>query len=1043
MNSTSLTSHLLALAASALLVFGLAACTDDGEGHNQTNQYDDAGELHDTGDAGFDADPDDAGPSDVADDTDPQDTGPDDAGTDAEDDIDEEPLPDLEVTDLRPDRGPVDGGTAFTVEGEGFTDETVVLFGGNEADVDLVDEELTGTTPEALATGPVTVRVIDDVTGEVTIEEGFTYFQPLEVDTVQPSMLPVDGGPEVTITGSGLTADSQVTVGTRSAPSHTFVDSTQLRFIAPSNTAGPKDVRVTNADESIVVDDAVTYVAPVELEAVTPPYGSADGGDEVTVHGSQFDESLQVLFNEVSAQVDEIAADGTSATVQTPPGQPGTADVRVETDDDGAVLSDGFYYLGDDSGPATLDAVIPDRGETTGGERVYLFGQFDELSSPAVEFGTQQADVIDVDDQTIAVDTPQVASPGSVDVTVDNGAEVLTADDAFIYYTPLSVDDLTPDEGDASGGDDVVISGSGFDAADEVRLGGMSVDFDVVDDETIEFTTPEASPGPVDLRITTDDGRSIHLDEAFEFLGHLEIWNFSPTRGAIAGNTYVEIHGTGFTDGTQVTFGGLEAQEVQRLDPHTLAVRTPPHDSGPVEVVAEQSGEESTAPELYTYFNPGLQMGGAGGNPIEGAVNVTVFSMAGGPIEDAFVMLSTSGDTEYQGLTNAGGQITFSGPDVYGPQTITATAVDHSSATVQTVDAENITVFLMSGEGDPPAAPPPPTATFRGHIDGLDKIDHPDPNELRMAIVQTTRPSIDDDLPDPGGQNIVYEDGEYVIQTRVGELALVALAGLYNVDTEEFTPDRMGVARYLTAADGGEYEVDISIDIPLDSSIDFKFDGSPIGAAGGPDTNRAQLFMDLGIDGIFGPVEEFTTESDVTVIDTLAKLQGDLDDATYEIMAFADTSGDAPLAQAHVTGIDELGQLHSTPPLASTLNYIVPDAGTAPDGGLVQWDLHGPVQPDLYYFIVQTFMGEPVWDIFVSGDENSFTLPEFPDLSEYELENDDGEPAVPVPYPDGTYIMIGVGFSSPDLAVETFGYDQLGTDTADTISLSPLMIQMP
>lgn len=1060
-NQSLLPRPFIAIAAIAMLLIAAPGCSDDVDpgGENGASvdvggdeQSDAGGDLADAADDEHDADRiDDTGePDDVFDPPDvtqgvdtstpPQDSGqPEDPDVEEEADVEEEELAELAVDELRPRRGPVTGGTPFVIDGQGFTDQTVVLFGAQEVAVDFIDEMLTGITPPGEATGPVTVRVIDDETGDETLVDGFTYIDPLQIDHIQPSILHVDGGTEVTLEGSGFSEDTRVTVGDRSSPQHTVINSTMMRFIAPPNPAGTADVRVTDEDSAYVKSDGITYVAPVELHAVTPPYGSTAGGDEVTVEGSGFDDNLVVRFDEITGTVEQVNSDGTEATVITPAGSAGVVNVRVTTDDDGARLDDGFAYIGDGSGDLHVDALVPNQGKTTGGERVYLTGQFGDLSDPNVSFGGESATVVNVDAAVIAVDTPSVSTAGAVDVVVEDNGEMATADNGFTFVTPLTISEVSPAQGSVDGGTDVTVSGSGFEQAMQLQLAGLSVDFDIIDDETIELTTPAAGPGPADLRIVTDDDRFARLDDAFYFLDALELWSFSPIRGSVAGNTYVEVRGTGFTEDTEIFFNDLAAQEIELLNPYTLAVRTPSHGSDVVPVSAEDGSDQVEAPESFTYFNPGAQTGGAWGNPIDGAVNVTVFSIAFEPIENAFVMLSTSAQTPYTGLTNAGGQVTLSGPDILGQQTITATAPDHSSATVQYVDAENITVFLQpEDDGDPPMPPPPPTATFTGEITGLDKLDQPGPNEILMAYVETTRPSIYDDLPDPGGQNMVTEDGPYTIQTRVGELALVVIGGLFNTSTEEFRPTRMGVARYLTAADGGHYEVDIPLDIPLSSEIDLKFDGAPMQEApGGPDTNTATLYMDLSIDGIYGPMQEYTTQSEIAKIDALAALEGDLDDANYRILAQTTFNDALPLSQAFVHDIVELNQTHATPPMVSTLDFITPNQGGMVEDGLVQWNLHGIHQPDLYYIFLESMMGQTIWEIFLPGDAMGFQFPDFPAFDPGDFDEETG---VPFPYPGGLYSLVAIGFGKDGLSAEDFSYDDLNPATARGVSVSSLIV---
>ena len=1038
---TTLCRTLVAVAMVAILSAFTVGCGDDVDaGGNDGNAN-----LVEP-DAGTDADdqPDaDGSDTDLPDADEPDTSEPDAGEPDADEPVDPDP-PSLAVDALRPDRGTVDGGTHFVIDGEGFTSQTVVLFGAAQVETVVVDGALTGVTPPSDVTGPVTVRVIDELTGEATLVDGFTYVEPLEVELIQPWMLPVDGGVEVTLEGRGFSENTRVVVGDSAAGQHEFVHSGRIRFVAPPHPEGPADLRLIDDHDHLEQAEALTYVAPVELDSVAPPYGSVDGGDEVTLYGAKFDDTLQVFFDEVPATNITVAGDGTSATATTPAGTAGLVDVRVETASDGDRIIDGFAYLDSGDGSLRLDGVVPDRGGTAGGERVYLTGYFPGMTDPLVTFGAQTATLVSAEELVIAVDTPGASNAGAVDVTVEENGQSVSAVDGFTYFVPLQIDTVTPEQGDVGGGTDVVVTGSGFDSVDELRLAGLSVDFEVIDDETIEFTTPAASPGPADLQLFGDDGRSAIEEEAFFFLADLELWSFDPIRGSIAGNTYVEIRGTGFTDDTEIFFGGEQAPQVERLNAYTLAVRTPPHPSDVVEVTGEADGLQAQAPELYTYFNPGSATGGAWGNPIDGAVNVTVFTMQGQPIEGSFVMLSTIAQTPYSGVTDATGRVTLSGPDVFGEQTVTATAPEHTSTTVQYVDAENVTIFLHpEADGDPPFPPPPPTATFSGQITGLDKLATPAPDEILMAYVESTRPSsIYDPIPDPGGENMVFEDGEFQITTRIGELALVATAGLYNTTTEEFTPIRMGVARYLVASDGGEYEVDIPLDIPLNSSINVKFDGAPMADNGGPETNRVQLFIELGADGIYGPMhmQEFTSTSEIVPVDPVAKLAGDLSDANYFMLLLNDTNGGLPYSQSFLRHVDEVDTTVNSKPIVSTIDVITPASGAVPNNGLVQWNMHGIHQPDLYWVIIETFMQEPVWDVFLPGDVTSFQFPDFPDLSEYAIENDDGIWVPPLPYPGGTYQMIILGISKEGLSIDDFAYDDLNLAHADGFSVAAMII---
>src|SRR5690606_5564854 len=190
------------------------------------------------------------------------------------------------------------------------------------------------------------------------------------------------------------------------------------------------------------------------------------------------------------------------------------------------------------------------------------------------------------------------------------------------------------------------------------------------------------------------------------------VFALTPRRGSQAGNTTVTVSGRGFAPGATVSIDGLPGNNVTVLDANTLTFVTPPHPPGIVQVEVSQNGDTATAPNTFTYYDPGSIIGGGWGDPIDGNVNITVYEYGppGVAVDGAFVMLSTDNNTPYQGTADVNGQITFSGIGVLGTQTITASKQGYSSATVTTIDAENVTIYLQnldSSDGNPPPGTEP------------------------------------------------------------------------------------------------------------------------------------------------------------------------------------------------------------------------------------------------------------------------------------------------------------------------------------------------
>ena len=110
----------------------------------------------------------------------------------------------------------------------------------------------------------------------------------------------------------------------------------------------------------------------------------------------------------------------------------------------------------------------------------------------------------------------------------------------------------------------------------------------------------------------------------------------------------------------------------------------------------------------YVYSSTGDSFsGGFSGGPLAGTLNVAIIdNWTKDGIPGAFVAVGDPATTAYKGLTNALGQITFSGPDLVGPVVVTAYAADHEVATFHCVAAENLSIWLRAPIPPPQGGPP-------------------------------------------------------------------------------------------------------------------------------------------------------------------------------------------------------------------------------------------------------------------------------------------------------------------------------------------------
>jgi Family of unknown function (DUF6519)/IPT/TIG domain len=181
------------------------------------------------------------------------------------------------------------------------------------------------------------------------------------------------------------------------------------------------------------------------------------------------------------------------------PARPDTIPAPVT---DWNVLNTVIAYVG----PPTITGISPPRGTPAGGDSVTITGtdftqvtvvQFGGVNSPSVSVGSNT--------QITAASPP---GSGTVDVTVTTRAGISepTVADHFTYGP--SITGLSPQSGNAFGGDDVTVIGSGFTGATAVQFGGrLAAALNVVSDTQINVITPPGL-GLVFVTVTTPAGTS-------------------------------------------------------------------------------------------------------------------------------------------------------------------------------------------------------------------------------------------------------------------------------------------------------------------------------------------------------------------------------------------------------------------------------------------------------------------------------------------------------------------------------------------------------
>ncbi len=277
-------------------------------------------------------------------------------------------------------------------------------------------------------------------------------------------------------------------------------------------------------------------------------------------------------------------------------------DVKVVNPDLGShTLSKGFKFI-DVATKPTITSITPSLGDYRGGNIAEIQGDF-LLEGVKVYFGTQEAQVYrrSSNARTIWVYVPAYGEPlantnsAVVPVTVlnSNGGSY-TKYDGYTYVNPgydIRITKLTPNVGNTSGGDRILISGDGFRALNygsedpdhpqqlpAVYFGGIRVPEDKItfvippkgsyntietsDMIIVEYTPPNPA-GRVDVTVINYDGAIATMKNAFEYRSKQPaITSVLPRQGTMYGGSEITITGRDFVqNGLHVVFGDEVASQ--------------------------------------------------------------------------------------------------------------------------------------------------------------------------------------------------------------------------------------------------------------------------------------------------------------------------------------------------------------------------------------------------------------------------------------------------------------------------------------------------
>ncbi|MES2998216.1 MAG: IPT/TIG domain-containing protein, partial [Pseudomonadota bacterium] len=392
------------------------------------------------------------------------------------------------------------------------------------------------------------------------------------ITSIVPNSGPPAGGNPVIITGSNFANGAMVFFGGQLATTVTWLSPTMLEVVVPGTTPLPvaQEVNVTvqNPDgQQATLENGYTYLVEPIINSINPASGPTAGNQIVTITGSDFTGATAVTFGGISAAITSVS--DTQITVITPANMAGPVPVVVFTPAGDSRASAATYtYVGVPS----ITMINPTAGPTAGVQLVTITGT-GFLGVTQVSFGSSPAVIIppSSDTQIKVLSPPHVVGPVNVVVTAPGGVSLPSI---YTYVDVPTISSITPASGLPTGGDAVIITGTGFTTVGT----GTTVTFDASPPVPASSINPSgtsltvvvppgtSSPTAVPVVVTTPGGSSAP-SPLYTYADVPAVTTITPAAGLPAGGNPVTITGSGFVAGSMVTFDSSAPVAASSVNP--------------------------------------------------------------------------------------------------------------------------------------------------------------------------------------------------------------------------------------------------------------------------------------------------------------------------------------------------------------------------------------------------------------------------------------------------------------------------------------------
>ena len=287
---------------------------------------------------------------------------------------------------------------------------------------------LTVVAPSFSNGGSVNVFVDTDAGRSNTF--GISYLARPSNLNVNPASAPLTGRLNVTLYGTNLGSANcppSLKIGSNLATIKSFTD-TEISFDAPTESAGFKNVEVSNIGGTGTINNGFMYLMPPTISTITPNQGSPLGGNLIEISGSGLltsphggGISTRVFLNDSEASIlnliGSVNASSRFRVIAPAQTNKNTIDIRFENPGGTTTVLNAYAY----TSPMAINSFLPSGGPLNGGNTFIASGS-NIPSDVTVKFGSTTATNITVISNTgISGRVPSTSSIGLSTVTITGG----------------------------------------------------------------------------------------------------------------------------------------------------------------------------------------------------------------------------------------------------------------------------------------------------------------------------------------------------------------------------------------------------------------------------------------------------------------------------------------------------------------------------------------------------------------------------------------------------------------------------------------------